>query len=139
MLKTIYNNEIISSTIATGTSDLLSGISIGTFQEDYILCATDYQKLKNSKPVTLEIAIGLFLITLGYGIGLFPRLLDKLTGKPVEIATVEWLTLLIGLGLSGLIYIIGLVFPNDRKAVMKEIENHFKKAPKYRSVIRENK
>jgi hypothetical protein len=137
MPKTIYNNEIITSTLAT--PDLLSGTIIGTFQEDYRLCEADYLRLKTSKPVTLGWANGILLATLGYGLSLIPKLFDKLTGKPVEIAIGEWLTLLIGICLSILLYLIGLALPNDRKAVMKEIENHFKSAPKSRQIIRENK
>jgi len=137
MLKTIYNNEIISSTLATPT--LLSGTIIGTFQEDYRLCEADYLRLKTSKPVTLGLATTIFLSSLGYGISLIPKFLDKLTGKSVEFAIGEWLPLSIGMILSLLLYIIGLALPNDRKAVMKEIENHFKQAPKSHQIIRENK
>jgi hypothetical protein len=137
MLKTIYKNEIITSTLAT--PDWLSGAIIGTFQEDYSLCSDDYRKLKTSKPVTLGLASGMFLLTLGYGISLFPKLLDKLTGKPVEFATSEWVTFLAGICLSIILYVIGFALPNDRKAVMKKIENHFKQAPKFRQIIREKK
>ena len=137
MPKTIYKNETLSSTIAT--PDLLSDVKFGTFQEDYHLCAEDYQKLKHSEPVTLKLAIGILLTTFGYALSLLPKFLDKLTGKPVKFVMSEWLTIIIGLLLSGLVYFIGLAFPNDHKAVMKEMENHFKKAPKSRQIIRENK
>ena len=134
MAKTIYQNEIIGSTIAT--PDLLSGAIIGTFQEDYRLCEADYVRLKTGKPMTLGWAMSILLATFGYSLSLIPKLLGELTGKPVEIAKAEWLTLLIGLCLSGLLYILGLYLPNERKAVMKDIENHFKKAPKSRQIIR---
>ena len=111
--------------------DLLSGISIGTLQEDFPLREVDFDRIKDGKPKTHQAAISILLTSFGYSLSLIPK------GYP-DVSVIkmgEWMPLGFGLALSLLVYVIGMALPNKRKVLMKDIEEHFKKAPTSRQAF----
>lgn len=131
-------NQQITETIPV--HGLLSGASIGTWQADYPLTALDFEHIKNGKPVTFNWAENIFLAAVGFGLNLLGKGASQLAGVPQQIYIGEWLAFGCGIVVSIILYLIGLALPNDRKRVMKEIQNHFKISPKQRQVVQgENK
>ncbi len=113
--------------------NLLTGADIGTWQAEYLLREVEFERIKNGKPITFILAVSIALTTLGLGLNLLGKGYTDIT----SISKGEWVALGIGIALSVVMYCIGLCFPNDRKKVMKKIEEHFKEAPTKRQVFKE--
>ncbi|MDY7841548.1 hypothetical protein UXA24_11260 [Aeromonas caviae] len=130
------NNEKITATIQV--EGILLDSDVGTWQANYQLTALEFEHIKNGKPVTFNWANSILLTVIGYGFSLAPRAVSKLTGaeKTISIANGEYITFLLGLGAAVVLYAIGLLMPNDRRAVMKSIQEHFKKSPKQRRMYK---
>ena len=109
----------------------LSGQSVGTWQEDYLLREVEYVHLKNGKPKTVIWAGDLLLTTFGYALGLIAKGYSNIS----TINTGEWIALAAGGIISICLYAIGYFLPNERKDVMKRIEDHFKQAPTSRQAF----
>jgi len=127
------SNQEISQTVVV--PDLLSGASVGTWQADYPLTGRDYEHIKNGKPVTFNWANSLLLTTIGLGLNVLGKFLSKQAGVTITIYIGEWIALAIGLTLSAILYLIGLALPNDRKAIMKKLKDHFDNSPKKRQMM----
>lgn len=112
--------------------DLLSGASVGTWQEDYPLREVDFERIKHGKPITFVWATSFLLTSFGFGLSLLAKGYSDVSA----IKTGEWVALVVGLVFSGALYLIGLPMPNKRKETMKKIEEHFKKAPTSRQAFR---
>ena len=105
--------------------DLLTGATIGTWQADYVLREVEFERLKNGKPVTYNWANSIGLTSFGFAL----NILAKGYSDPSIVPKGEWVALGMGVSISIALYCIGLALPDNRKKVMKDIENHFKKAP----------
>lgn len=134
MNENIENREISQTVIVTG---LLSGASVGTWQADYPLTGRDYEHLKNGKPVTFNWANSILLTSFGIGLTLFGKYLSQQTDPTVTIYKGEWFGLGLGVIISVILYIIGLLLPNDRKKIMKKLKAHFDNSPKKRQLFQE--
>ncbi|MBS3667068.1 hypothetical protein [Vreelandella boliviensis] len=114
---------------------ILSVANIGTWQADYPLTALDFVHIKNGKPVTFNWANSIFLATVGFGLNLIGKGASQAVGTQQPIYVGEWIALGIGMFVALVLYGIGLALPNERKRVMKEIQDHFKNSPKQRQVV----
>lgn len=112
--------------------DLLSGASVGTWQEDYPLREVDFERIKHGKPITFVWANSLLLTSFGFGLSLIAKGYSNISA----IRTGEWIALGVGLVCSVAMYGIGILLPNKRKEVMKTIEEFFRKAPTSRQAFR---
>jgi len=130
----LIENEQITETIPV--HGLLSGANIGTWQADYPLTAVDYVHIKNGKPITFIWANSILLATIGFGLNLLGKGASEIAGVQQEIYIGEWVALGVGFIVSILLYLIGLALPNDRKKIMKKIQEHFKNSPKQRQVVK---
>lgn len=126
-------NQQITETIQV--HGLLSGANIGTWQADYPLTAIDFEHIKNGKPVTFNWANSILLATVGFGLNLIGKGASQVVGMQQPIYVGEWIALGVGVVVAIVLYGIGLVLPNERKRVMREIQNHFKNSPKQRQVV----
>ncbi|MFT6908614.1 MAG: hypothetical protein ACJAS1_005317 [Oleiphilaceae bacterium] len=133
MSNVIANQEITETISVHG---LLSGASIGTWQEDYPLTALDYEHVKNGKPITFNWANSILLATIGFSLNIVGKAASQVAGVEQQILIGEWAALGVGFSVSIVLYLIGLALPNDRRRVMKEIQEHFKKAPKQRQLVK---
>lgn len=127
-------NQQITETIPV--HGLLSGASIGTWQADYPLTALDFEHIKNGKPVTYNWANSILLTTVGFGLNLIGKGVSRFAGVSQQIYVGEWVALGLGFLLSVILYLIGMALPNDRKKIMKDIQEHFKNSPKQRQVVK---
>ena len=82
-------------------------------------------RLRGGPPITASISAVIVSAVVGFGIGLIPKLTPMLKGGEVQISDPEGYTVLGGLIIAALIYLVGLAFPSDKGRVMKSIENHF--------------
>jgi len=108
---------------------VLTDTSVGTWQEDYPLREVDFVHIKHGKPITYIWANSIFLTTFGFGLNLLSKWYSQITNG-------EWIAFGCGLSLSVILYLIGLMLPNERKRVMHDIEKHFKNAPKSRQAVK---
>jgi hypothetical protein len=136
MDKVIKDNIITETFVAT---DLLSGATVGTWQEDYPLRQVEFEWIKNSTPKTFTWANNILLTTIGFGLNLLAKWYSYVTANTVPISKGVWIAFLCGFAASVVPYFIGFVLPNKRKKVMKKIEEHFKNAPTTRQAYREQK
>ncbi len=133
-MSNLIENEQITETIPV--HGLLSGANVGTWQADYPLTAIDYEHIKNGKPITFNWANSILLTTVGFGLNLLGKGASEMAGIQQEIYFGEWVALGVGFITSILLYLIGLMLPNDRKKIMKNIQDHFKNSPKQRQVVK---
>lgn len=126
-------NQQITETIPV--HGLLSGANIGTWQADYPLTAIDFEHIKNGKPVTFNWANSILLATVGFGLNLIGKGASQVVGMQQPIYVGEWIALGFGVVVAIVLYGIGLALPNERKRVMREIQDHFKNSPKQRQVV----
>lgn len=133
-MSNLIENEQITETIPV--HGLLSGANIGTWQADYPLTAIDYEHIKNGKPITFNWANSILLTTIGFGLNLLGKGASEMAGVQQEIYIGEWIALGVGIIVSILFYLIGLALPNDRKKIMKKIQDHFNTSPKQRQVVK---
>lgn len=126
-------NQQITETIPV--HGLLSGANIGTWQADYPLTAIDFEHIKNGKPVTFNWANSILLATVGFGLNLIEKGASQVVGMQQPIYVGEWIALGFGVVVAIVLYGIGLALPNERKRVMREIQDHFKYSPKQRQVV----
>ena len=109
--------------------------SISSTQEDFPLCEADFLRLKTGKSKSLEAAVSFFLASLGGLIVFGAKYLASIWEAKVFVyESWEWIAPVIAAFFSVVIYILSLMFPNDRKRVWKAIEEHFKKAPRIRHI-----
>jgi hypothetical protein len=125
----IKNQEITETQVVP---DLLTGSDIGTWQAEYLLREVEFERIKHGKPVTYNWANGLALTAFGFGLSL----LAKGYSNASLITKGEWIALAVGLGISAILYVIGIFIPDNRKKVMKKIESHFETAPTQRQILR---
>ena len=136
MSNRIENRKITETIPVHG---LLSDTNIGTWQADFPLTALDFEHIKNGKPITFLWANSILLATLGYGLNLLGKSSSQYMGVSQTIYIGEWIALGIGIGLSVILYLIGLALPNNRKRVMKNINEHFRDSPKKRQLVKGEK
>ena len=135
-MTTLIKDQQITETIPV--HGLISGATIGTWQADYPLTALDFEYIKNGKPMTFNWANSSLLTSFGFGLNLLGKGVSQFANVKQDIYIGEWIALGCGIGFSIILYSIGLVLPNNRKSIMKKIQDHFKKAPKRRQVIQED-
>jgi hypothetical protein len=127
------SNQNIGETVIV--PDLLSGITIGTLQADYLLNGRDYEHLRSGKPITFNWANSILLTSVGMGLSLLGRFLSQKFDPSIVIHWGEWVALGIGFAVSIILYLIGFALPDDRKTMMKKLKNHFDSSPKKRQIM----
>lgn len=141
MADKIFKNKVLNQTFEA--MDILSNVSVGTWQEDYLLTELEFERIKSDKSITFLWAHRIFLSTIGFGIIIAAKGISTWVNVPERISIVEWAALGIGVVVSIFIYIVGYIvdyfLPNNRKRVMKNIERHFDAAIKRRIAYRKTK
>lgn len=137
MAEGTYENQVITQTLPTG--NLLTGVSIGTFQEDFQLCEADFLRLKNDGTPLSSWSTNILFAAIGYGISILPKWFSEMAGKPEKVSQAEWIALAASLAVSLLLFLIGKLMPNEKKDLLSRMSQHFKSAPKSRQFVREPK
>ena len=130
MTKRIIENQEITETQVV--PDLLTGSDIGTWQAEYLLREVEFERIKHGKPITYNWANSIALTSFGFGLSL----LAKGYSNASLITKGEWVALAFGVGISVILYLIGIFLPDNRKKVIKKIESHFETAPTQRQILR---
>lgn len=116
---------------------LTSQATIGSFQADFLLCEADYLRIK-SKPALQNWSHNIFLTTVGIGLLIIGKYLGNKLGYKAEILLGEWIACGVGLILSLILYGLGFILPNEKKRVMQQMAEHFKKAPRTKHLVRKD-
>ncbi len=133
MSKTVKNKKLTES---IKVEELMSDTDMGTWQADYPFTALDFEHIKNGQPITYLLSITIGLASFGFGLNLLNKYISQFGDVPQQIYKGEYITLFIGLGLALLIYLVGLALPNNKKKVMKNIQEHFENSPKKKQIIK---
>jgi hypothetical protein len=126
-MKHVYEGRQLSQSIAI--NDLLNGRTVATMQPPYFLTEADFLRLKGSPPVTAALATIVFSGVVGYAVSLGPKITPLVEGGKSQLTTGEIYTMVAGVVVSIMIYIIGFCWPNDKKKTMNKIAIHFDSAP----------
>lgn len=137
MTESSYEHQTITQTIIT--ESIFSGLSIGTFQEDFQLCEADFLRLKSGENPLINWALNVFFATFGYGLSILPKWISEISGRPEKVSSSEWIVLIIGIIGSLILYGIGKCITNEKKEILNRISLHFKSAPKTRQFVQGKK
>ena len=133
----IYENQVITHTVMT--ENLFTGVSIGTFQEDFQLCESDFLRLRNDGTALTIWSLNILFASIGYGMSILPKWISDLTGKPEKVSQSEWATLAVCLAVSLVLFLASKFVSNEKKELLNRMAQHFKSAPKTRQFIRGQK
>jgi len=134
MTKNVYENEVFRETVVT--DNLLTGMSIGTLQADFLLCEADFLRLKSEGSAFVTWSLNVLFATIGYAMSILPKWISELAGKPEKVSQSEWTTFAIGLATYFILLLISKAMPNEKKELLNRISQHFKSAPKSRQLVR---
>lgn len=131
----VYENQVITQTVMT--ENLFTGLSIGTFQEDFQLCEADFLRLRNEGTALTTWSLNILFASIGYGMSILPKWISEIAGKAEKVSQSEWAAL--GLAASLVLFLTSKFIPNEKKELLKRMDQHFKSAPKTRQFVREQK
>ena len=94
-------------------------------EKPYYLSGVAFEKLKNKNNSFTEWASIVFIAMLGHLYSVLSAYF-----KSGNITEDYYYPLVIGVGISIILFIIGLILPSERTKVMKDIKNHFEKNSK---------
>lgn len=137
MSDNVYENQVITRTLMT--ENLFTGVSIGTFQEDFQLSEADFLRLMNEGTTLTTWSLNILFASIGYGLSILPKWISELAGKHDSVSQSEWATLAICLAVSLLLFLASKFVSNEKKKLLARIAQHFKSAPKTRQMIRGQK
>jgi uncharacterized membrane protein YkvI len=137
MTEGILENQIITQTVMT--PNMLTGVAIGTFQEDFQLCEADFLRLRNEGSMLSTWSLNILFAAIGFGMSILPKWISEIAGKPEKVSQSEWAVLAIGIAISVLLFLVNKLILNEKKELLKRMANHFKSAPKTRQFVRGQK
>ena len=110
--------------------------SIVSLQADFPLCEADFLRIKSGTPKTVTAAHTIFLTAVGLGLSVGGKYAEAVINKS-QVPIPKWELYAFGgaVLLSGILYLAGFFWPNDKKTVMKDIETHFKNSPRKRQIV----
>jgi hypothetical protein len=138
MTEGIYENQVITQTLVT-QENLLTGVSIGTFQEDFQLCEADFLRLKSEGSPMATWSLNILFASIGYGMSILPKWISEISGKAEKVTQSEWAVLALGIAVSAALFAINKFIPNEKKELLNRMAQHFKSAPKTRQFVRGQK
>ncbi|MBT1072656.1 hypothetical protein [Pelotalea chapellei] len=109
-------------------SDLLNGQSVATIQIPYLLTEADFLRIKGGQPITSASAAMLLSGVVGYAISLGPKISPVFGGGKLQLEAGESKTIIAGIIIAIVLYVIGFFCPNDKTRTLQKIEKHFDKA-----------
>lgn len=133
----VYENQVITQTVMT--ENLFTGVSIGTFQEDFQLCEADFLRLSNEGTALTTWSLNILFASIGYGMSILPKWISDLAGKPEKVSQSEWTVLAGCLAVSLVLFLASKFVSNEKKELLNRMTQHFKSAPKTRQFIRGQK
>ena len=120
-------------------NNVLTGIALGTFQENFQLCEADYIRLMDTSTALMTWAVVVFSAAIGFGISILPKLSSQLLGGGEKVSGYEWIALIISILTSLLLFGIGKFIPNKKTKLIKEMKDHFESAPRTRQLVKGQK
>lgn len=133
----IFKNQVITQTVMT--ENILTGVSIGTFQEDFQLCEADFLRLKNEGSALSTWSLNILFAAIGFGMSILPKWISEISGKPEKVSQSEWAVLAAGIAISALFFVANKFVANEKKELLNRMALHFKSAPKTRQFVRGQK
>lgn len=134
MTKNVYENETITQTVVT--ENILTGISIGTLQADFLLCEADFLRLTGNGSTFASWSLNILFATIGYAMSITPKYISSLTGRQENVSQSEWITLGICTAITLVLFGLSKIIPNEKKKLLEKMSQHFKSAPKSHQFIK---
>lgn len=137
MIESRVENQVITHTVMT--ENIFTGVSIGTFQEDFQLCEADFLRLKSEGSPLATWSLNILFASIGFGMSILPKWISEIAGRPEKVSQSEWAALFIGLVVSLMFLIASKFMLNEKKELLNRMARHFKSAPKTRQFVRGQK
>ena len=132
---TVKSGQVITETFSMD-EDVNTRPAILISQEPFNLTEADFLRIKGGRTKASGAANGILLTSLGMAFILLLKYLQaKASGGGFTVQVLEWLAPAIGLGIASLLYLLDRILPNEKKQVMRDIENHFSEAPRTRHLV----
>ena len=125
---TTQRNEIRNQTFTQtyrNSVNVTTSPLIEVSQEPYLLDKADYHVLKAEERPLKTLANDALFLCIGFGITLLAKYIQS-----SEIQRWEWVTLFIAVGVTLLLFIVGMCLPNEKRRLLGEIKKHFADKPK---------
>ena len=130
----VYKDQVITQTVMT--EGLFTGVSIGTFQENFQLCEADFLRLRNEGTALTTWSLNILFASIGYGMSILPKWISELAGRPEKVSQSEWAALAGCLAVSLVLFFASKFVSNEKKELLNLMAQHFKCAPRTRQFIR---
>ena len=135
----VKSGQVITETVSLD-ENVNTQPAILISQEPFHLTEADFLRIQGGRTRLATPATGFLLTSLGMALILFLKYVQaRANGSSITIETLEWLAPAIGVGIASLLYLIDKWLPNEKKQVMKDIENHFSEAPRTRQLVERDK
>lgn len=116
--------------------DIVGEPMLGSLKCDYSLCEADFLRLTGRTSLWHESSIAVFLISVGYALSIAAKFLAaKLNNSTVITEPWEYWALGLGFLVSVLLYGCSHIFPNEKRAMLKDMQDHFEKHPRKRQLM----
>ena len=79
----VYENQVITHTVMA--ANVFTGVSIGTFQEDFQLCEADFLRLRNEETALTTWSLNILFASIGYGMSILPKWISEIAGKTEKV------------------------------------------------------
>lgn len=117
--------------------DVVGEPMLASLQCDFSLCEADFLRLKGRYSKWLEAAIAVLLLSVGYAISIAAKYINSmLFGGTPTVERWEYFALAIGLAAALILFICARCLPNEKQKLLREMEQHFRKYPRQRRVMR---
>lgn len=121
------------------TEDIVGEPMLGSLKCDYSLCEADFLRLTGRNSLWHESSIAVFLISVGYALSIAAKFLAvRLSNSTATTEPWEYWALGLGFLVSLLLYACSQLFPNEKRAVLKDMKGHFEKHPRKRQLMGRN-
>lgn len=119
MTQGVLQNQVITDTVVAQES-LLTGVAIGTFQEDFRLCEADFLRLKSDDSKLTIWSQNILFASIGYGMSILPKWIAEISGKAEKVSQIEWAVLAIGVSFSLALSVINRFIPNEKNRATQQ-------------------
>ncbi len=136
MAEDIKNEEL---TQTTHFDNIITGVKVGTWQENFQLTALQFEYIKNGHSQWHNWASNILIASITSLLLILAKITSNFFGEKQIITNLELYALGSAIILSIILYVIAFFIPNNNKKTMKKIQDHFKELPEIQQIKRESK
>ena len=101
------------------------------------MCEADYLRLTTHGSRYYDAAVAVLLVSVGYGVSVVAKLASSAwSDTSVHVEGWEYWAVAIGVFIALVLFVIDRLMPNPRRALLKQMKDHFQTHPRERKVVR---